>query len=96
MTTHLKIHDGLITRHDRIDHAEGDKVRRFNRDLVSQGKRRDGNSPFNEAFSFTHDEYELLKKIKPHLFDQSLDPKTRRQHWIDFGNSTEGRCFRVR
>lgn len=48
----------------------------------------------NEAFSMTSEEYELLKKIRPDLFDGS--PQDRRKAWVKFGQTSEGRAFRVR
>lgn len=94
MPTRLNIRNGEIHSHFRVDHAEGDKARRFNRDLVSQGKKKDGNNPFNEAFSFTMEEFHLLKKLNPGLADS--DPIARAKAWRDFANSGIGRHFRVR
>ena len=56
----------------------------------------DRNSPWNEAFSFTPEQYARLKMLRPDLFDRTLEPQVRRQKWIDFGNSPEGRAFRWR
>ena len=95
MAFELKLTHDTAHRRDYADHAVGDKVRAYNRQL-GEGAKRDSNSPFNEAFTFSDDEYALLKKIKPHLFDLTLDPKTRLDHWKRFANSTEGRAFRVR
>ncbi len=96
MSTTLKFEGTTAIRTDTVDHAEGDKVRDVNRDMVGIGKAKDSNSPFNEAWTFTYEEYELLKVIKPHLFDETLDPITRRNHWVAFSHTTEGRSFRVR
>lgn len=48
----------------------------------------------NEAFSMTSEEYALLQRIRPELFDGS--PQDRRRAWIAFGQTSEGRAFRVR
>lgn len=94
MATHLNVRNGLITRLDTADHDIGNAMRQPFRENAA--KPKDGNSPFNEAFSFTYDEYELLKKLKPELFDEQLDPKTRLDNWKRFANSSEGRMFRIR
>lgn len=94
MAFDLKIKNGTITRHDRIDHAIGDRERALIRDAATA--KRDGNSPWNEAVTLTYDEYELLKRIKPQLFDKTIDPLTRKQHWLTFLNSSEGKHFRTR
>lgn len=96
MPLNINVRNGEIHRHESADHDVGNVVRKRLRDLVDGERRKDGNSPFNEAFSFTRDEYELLKRIKPHLFDQNLDPLTRRRYWVEFANSSEGRMFRVK
>ncbi len=94
MGTHIDIRNGLITRRDRVDHDPANAMRSQLRQTTR--RRKDGNDPFNEAVSLTMEEYEILKRIKPHLFDHSLDPLTRKKHWITFLNSTEGAMFRVR
>jgi hypothetical protein len=92
----LGIRDKVIHRHQTADHAVGNAMRRQFRDQLDGERHKDGNSPFNEAFSFTQEEYDILKKLKPHLFDQTLDPQTRLKHWKAFANSSEGRVFRVK
>lgn len=49
----------------------------------------------NEAFSFTPAEYELLRRIRPDLFD-TTDQRKRRARWVEFAQSSVGRHFRVR
>jgi hypothetical protein len=96
MSTKLGIRDGVIYRQQTADHDTGNAMRRQFRDQLDGERQKDGNSPFNEAFSFTQEEYDILKRLKPHLFDQTLEPQTRLKHWKDFANSSEGRMFRVK
>jgi hypothetical protein len=56
----------------------------------------DGNSPWNEAFSFTPEQYARLKLARPDLFDQELDAAERVKRWKAFAQSTEGKAFRWR
>ena len=68
-----------------------------NRDIyraMADGKSKDMNNPFNEGFSFTPAEYEMLKKARPHLFD--TDQVQRLKNWKVWAQTSEGRAFRVR
>ncbi len=56
----------------------------------------DNNSPWNEAFSFTPEQYYRLKKLRPDLFDKELSPQERTKRWKAFAQTTEGKAFRVR
>jgi hypothetical protein len=56
----------------------------------------DGNSPWNEAFSFSPETYQLLKKLRPDLFDRSLDPQEKARRWKAWAQTSEGRAFRWR
>lgn len=56
----------------------------------------DKNSPWNEAFTFTEEQYYRLRRLRPDLFDTTVEPQVRRKRWIAFGNSAEGRAFRWR
>ncbi len=58
------------------------------------GGGKDLSSPFNEGFSFTADEYEMLKKTRPELFD--ADPQRRLKNWKTWARTSEGRAFQVR
>lgn len=63
---------------------------------LTKPKIGDGNSPWNEAFAFTPEEYARLKAVRPDLFDEQLDPQERVRLWKEFAQSTEGRAFRWR
>jgi hypothetical protein len=56
----------------------------------------DGNSPWNEAFSFSPEEYGRLKISRPDLFDPDLSPQDKARLWKEFGQSSIGRVFRWR
>ena len=56
------------------------------------GKNLD--SPFNEGFSFTQAEYDMLKQERPSLFDD--DPQRRHNAWVQWSQTSEGKAFRVR
>ena len=86
--------DGLVIRRDFADHALGDAQREANRARVAAGKARDGNDPLNEAFTFSMDEWELMKKTHPQLHDR--DQRRQARAWRAFAQSSEGRAFRVR
>ena len=58
------------------------------------GGGKDLASPFNEGFSFTPKQYEILKITRPALFD--ADPQRRLAAWHKFARTSEGRAFRVR
>jgi hypothetical protein len=93
MSSTLRINGDQIVRHDTVDHAPGEAMRRAQREGVRDlGK----NSSLNECLSFTEEEYALLQRIRPDLFDQELEPQVRRQKWVDFAYSSEGRAFRVK
>ncbi|WP_209940087.1 hypothetical protein [Ruegeria sp. HKCCE4148] len=97
MAHELRFGPDRIVRRDSADLDVGNAMRRQTRDMIGASDARpDSNSPWNEAFSFTMDEYEILQKLKPELFDTSLDPATRLKHWKTFANSSEGRMFRVK
>lgn len=51
-------------------------------------------SPFNEAWSFTIEEYGILQATRPELFDR--DPVAKTKAWRAFALTSEGRAFRVR
>ncbi len=84
---------GLLIRRDFADHAVGDAARAHDR-FLADGARRDMDSPFNEAFTFSADEWELMKKTHPQLHDP--DPQRQVKAWRAFAQSSEGRAFRVR
>ncbi len=97
MAHSVKVQNGQVVRRDSADIGVGNAMRQRTRDMIGASDTRpDSNSPWNEAFSFTMDEYEILQKLKPELFDTSLDPATRLKHWKAFANSSEGRMFRVK
>ena len=56
----------------------------------------DKNSPWNEAFTFTPDEWELLKRVRPDLSPANRDAVARAKAWRLFAQSSVGRAFRVR
>ena len=56
----------------------------------------DRNSPWNEAFTFTPAEWELLKKMRPDLSPANRDNADRLRRWREFAHSSLGRAFRVR
>lgn len=56
----------------------------------------DRNSPWNEAFAFTPEQYARLKLVRPDLFDQEKDAAERVKLWKAFALTTEGRAFRWR
>jgi hypothetical protein len=56
----------------------------------------DGNSPWNEAFSFTPEQYARLKAVRPDLFDTQLDAQERVKLWKEFAQTSEGKAFRWR
>lgn len=56
----------------------------------------DGNSPWNEAFSFTPEQYARLRQVRPDLFDNERSPQERAKLWKAFAQTSEGRAFRVR
>ncbi len=62
--------------------------------LRAMGGGKDLASPFNEGFSFTPQEYAVLKKTHPQLFDS--DPKRRLANWKTWADSSEGKAFRIR
>lgn len=86
--------DGTIVRRDFADHAPGNIQRVRLRELNNDQRRKDGNDPFNEGFNFTADEWELLKKIRPALFDP--DPVARHKAWKAFAETSEGKMFRIK
>jgi hypothetical protein len=61
--------------------------------IMADGARKLG-SPFNEGFSFTPAEYEMLKRNRPALFE--ADPQMRLAAWKAWSHTSEGRAFRVR
>lgn len=63
--------------------------------LPNRPGHRDGNNPWNEAFSFTQEQYLLLRKLRPDLFDYG-NAQTRRKRWIEFGQTSIGKAFRKR
>lgn len=69
------------------------KNRQIYKDMAA-GTSRNLDSPFNEGFSFTPIEYEMLKKSNPSLFDD--DPQRRLKAWKEWSQTSEGRAFRVR
>ncbi len=58
------------------------------------GGGKDLASPFNEGFSFTPKQYEILKITRPDLFD--ADPQRKHKAWLKWAGTSEGRAFRVR
>lgn len=95
MPVSLALTNGEAIRRDWADHSEGERLRAHNRALVAAGARPDGNSPWaGEAFSFTPDEYALLKKTHRFLFEG--DPRDRQKRWKAWAQTAEGRAFRVR
>ena len=64
--------------------------------MINAIPQRDGNDPFNQAFSFTPEEYAALKVARPDLFDPGLSPQDKRALWVDFANSSVGQHFRWR
>ena len=97
MSTSFTINNDIVTRRYSADIDVGNKHRDHIRAQIGASpKGGDKNSPWNEAFSFTPDEYEWRKKIKPQLFDAQLDTTTRLNNWKAFAASSEGRLFRVR
>ena len=66
--------------------------RRIYRDMGDGSK--DLSSPWNEGFSFTQHEYDLLRSARPQLFDP--DPQVRLANWKIWSTTIEGQFFRVR
>lgn len=94
MSHTLDIRDGTAIRRDFADvDQQAAHVRRL-RDLNNDRRRTDGNSPWNEAFSFTADFWELSKKLHPELHDP--DPRRRFRAWQKFATTRVGQAFRVR
>lgn len=56
----------------------------------------DGNSPWNEAFSFTPEQYLRIKQLRPDLFDRSMDQGEKVRRWKAWAQTSEGRAFRWR
>ncbi|WP_164658257.1 hypothetical protein [Tropicibacter sp. Alg240-R139] len=94
MAHHIDIQNDTITRRDYADHAAGQQQRDHIRAMIDNGGTPDGNSPWNEAFNFTQDEYDLVMKLHPELNDP--DPQRRAIAWRAFAQSSEGQFFRVR
>lgn len=86
--------DGRVVRRDYADHAPGELERARLRAMAEGERRKDGNEPWNEGFHFTADEFELLRKLRPQLFEG--DGETRLRAWKRWARSSEGRAFRVR
>lgn len=63
---------------------------------ATKTKIRDRSDPFNEAFSFTPEQYARLKATRPDLFDNTLDPQAKVKLWKEFAQTTEGKAFRWR
>lgn len=84
--------DGRMVRRDFADHAPGEAQRARLRELADGP--RDLGAPWNEGFSFTHDEFELLRRLEPQLFDGS--PADRLRAWKAWARTSAGRSFRVR
>lgn len=63
---------------------------------LTKPKISDGNSPYNEAFSFTQEQYARLKIVRPDLFDTQRSPQERARLWKTFAQTSEGKAFRVR
>lgn len=90
----LTINNGVAVRRDFADvEAQKAHVQTY-RDLNNGRTRTDSNSPFNEAFSFTADFWELSKRLHPELHDP--DPSRRHRAWQKFASTRVGQAFRVR
>lgn len=94
MPTTVRIRGNEIVRHERVDDAPGNRMRAALRDLNNGRRRRDASDPFNEAFSLTMDEYELLKRTDPQLFDG--DARARFRAWQKFAQTRVGQALRIR
>lgn len=90
MPTALEIRNGVATSLLRVDHAPGDLERSRIREVAT----KDLGSPWNEGFTFTEEEWLLLQKTRPALFDP--DPVRRLANWKTWAASSEGRAFRVK
>lgn len=90
MSNTIAINNGVITSHLEVDHSPGDRDRTILRDHA----KKDLSSPWNEGFSFTEDEWELLRRTRPALFDE--DPVRRFKAWRAWATTAEGRAFRVK
>ena len=57
----------------------------------------DGNSPWNEAFSFPSIEaWRSFATRHPELFDEDLSPQDRAERWKLFAYTSEGQSLRAR
>ena len=84
------IRDGSIWyRHNVVHEMYGDFVRSGMRARESLRQWA------GEIFHLEEGEADWLAAEFPQLFDEQLEQRVRRQHWIDFGNSSVGRQFRV-
>jgi hypothetical protein len=57
---------------------------------------RDGNDPFNAAFSFTPEQHALMQRLHPELFDPNSHPRDRAKEWKRFADTSVGKAFRWR
>lgn len=84
------LEDGRLHVLSQTDHKEGDKLRREIRDHDTYN-----NMDFaNEAFTFTEQEYAIITKQIPSLVNGTKQQQ--RLAWVAFGNSSQGRKFRVK
>ena len=57
----------------------------------------DGNSPWNEAFTFpTVGAWLAFQTLHPELFDKEVSPQDRAKRWKAFAQTREGKALRWR
>lgn len=91
MPSRISIRDGVITRQDRVDHAEADRGRRVFRDMARRPGR---SSPIGHVFAWSEEEDRLLRKIRPELFEGSA--RDRQKALKRFAQTSEGKAFLCR
>jgi len=77
--------------------AVGDALRRPAVNTRGAPPISDGNSPWNEAFSFSSIEaFAAFKRLHPELFDREASPRDLAERWKAFAQTSVGRGLRWR